>query len=152
MRFVGDLSDSGPVKSVGWLAPGRSYPKGKASQPFFSRLVALVEKPLVHSGGFHRCSLGWCCLTAFSASSPTFKYHGRNVIFMGSSVIFVPGDDAVYSVPSLILHYIRWHKYLPPECFRAAVLNCPDPGSSEYVAAVQRIAPELAIRLFGREK
>jgi hypothetical protein len=49
----------------------------------------------------------------------------------------VPGDKVVYQAPCLILHYIRYHKYQPPECFCAAVLNCPKPGSAEYFAAIK---------------
>jgi hypothetical protein len=49
----------------------------------------------------------------------------------------VPGDKVVYQAPCLILHYIRYHKYQPPECFCAPVLNCPKPGSAEYFAAIK---------------
>lgn len=63
---------------------------------------------------------------------------------MGSADIWVPGVDAVYNAPNLIVHYIRHHRYRPPECFCAAVLNCPEPDSEEYRERLVRIAPELA--------
>jgi hypothetical protein len=37
------------------------------------------------------------------------------------------------------VHYILFHQYLPPTSFLEAVLACPDPGSSEYLDAIERI-------------
>jgi len=64
-----------------------------------------------------------------------------------SSDILVPDKAVVYMSPALILHYIRVHQYLPPACFVAAVLNCPEPGSEEYRAAIRKMAPDLAAGL-----
>lgn len=142
MPYLPDLAEPGPVKSVGYLWTGHSYPKGKVSQLCLDRLVALVEKPLAYACGYHTCNLGWCNLTAGLRSQPVFRYRGR-IISLGSTDILVPSENAVYSVPSLILHYIRHHKYQPPECFCTAVLNCPEPGSAEYIAALGKFAPDI---------
>jgi hypothetical protein len=133
------------MKAVGYLWSGHSYPRGKVSRLFFERLVALVEDPLWYSGGYHNCNLGSCSLKDSVGSQPSFRYRGR-VLGLGSSEIWVPGDKAVYCAPSLILHYIRHHKYQPPECFCTTVLNCPKPDSVEYFAAIKQIAPDVAIR------
>lgn len=133
------------MKAVGYLWSGRSYPKGKVSRLFFARLVELVEDPLWHSGGYHNCNLGWCSLKESVNSPPSFRYR-RRILALGSSEIWVPGNEAVYCAPSLILHYIRGHKYKPPECFCAAVLNCPKPNSNEYFSAIKEIAPDVAKR------
>lgn len=140
MPYLPDLAEPGPLKSVGYLWTGHSYPKGKVSQSCLERLVALVEKPLAYACGFHRCNLGWCNLTAGFRSQPVFRYRER-IIGLGSADILVPGEKAVYCAPSLILHYIDHHKYQPPACFCAAVLDCPDPGSAEYIAALKEFAP-----------
>lgn len=146
MPYSPDLAEPGPVKQVGYLWFGHSYPRGKVSRLFFERLVALVEQPLVCARGYHKCNVGWCNLTGSVGSQPVFRYRGR-VLNLGSSDILVPDAKAVYCAPSLILHYVRHHKYQPPECFCAAVLSCPKPGSVEYSAAIKQIAPDIANRL-----
>jgi hypothetical protein len=73
------------------------------------------------------------------------------MLWLGSYHIHVPAGDVEYNAPSLILHYIQHHGYQPPECFQTAVLECPEPGSPEYFAALKRISPYWAkiIRLIG---
>jgi len=60
-----------------------------------------------------------------------------------SSDILVPGKTMAYMAPALILHYIRTHRYLPPACFLEAVLDCPEPGSAEYLDAIRKVAPNF---------
>jgi hypothetical protein len=143
MMYEVDLAGTGPERQVGYLARGHSFTKGTASEVFFDCLAALVEQPLMFSPGYHTCDLGWCGLS-LGGEQPKFRYKGR-VIRLGATDILVPGDEVVYVAPSLILHYIRWHRYLPPSCFVKAVLNCPDPRSQEYSGAIKRLAPEWAL-------
>jgi hypothetical protein len=138
--YFPDLAGLGTEKPIGYLWFGHSFPTGKVSDLFFERLVALVEMPLMHACGYHECNLHVCCLTVSVGSQPIFRYRGR-VLGLGSSEIWVPGDKVVYRAPSLILHYIHHHKYQPPECFCAAALNCPKPGSAEYFAAIKESDP-----------
>ena len=147
MTYKADLTGAGRVKHIGYLARGHFYPKGTISETFFDHLVTLVKLPLGGWAGYHACNLGWCGLRRHPPQ-PTIQYKGR-VIGLGATDIFVPGDEVVYGAPSLILHYIRSHRYVPPSCFVNAVLNCPDPRSQEYCAAITTIAPEMA-SLLGR--
>lgn len=140
MPYFPDLAGPGPEKPVGYLWFGHSFPTGRVSDVFFERLVALVEMPLMYACGYHACNLSLCGLTARFRSQPQFRYRGR-VLGLGSSEIRVPGDKVVYRAPSLILHYIRGHNYQPPECFCAAALTCPKPGSAEYFAAIKECDP-----------
>jgi hypothetical protein len=142
MTYGADLGGTGDERPVGYLARGHSVTKGTASEVFFECLVALVEKPLFVFCGYHACDLGWCGLS-LGGELTKFRYKGR-VIRLGYTEILVPGDEVVYRAPSLILHYIPGHRYLPPQCFVEAVLNCPEPSSQEYSAAIKRISPELA--------
>jgi hypothetical protein len=142
MTYKPDLRGTGRERPVGYLDRRHSFTKGTASEAFFDCLVALVEQPLAVCRGYHICDLGWCGLS-FGGEQPKFRYKGR-VIGLGATEILVPDKEVVYSAPSLILHYIRRHKYLPPSCFVEAVLNCPKPRSQEYFAAIKRIAPEEA--------
>jgi hypothetical protein len=140
MPYFPDLVGLGPEKPVGYLWFGHSFPRGKVSHSLFERLVVLVEKPLMYACGYHKCNLHLCGLTESIRSQPAFRYRGR-ALGLGSSEIWVPGDKVVYRAPSLILHYIRHHKYQPPECFCVAALNCPEPGSAEYFAAIKESDP-----------
>jgi hypothetical protein len=142
MVYRADLTQTGEVIAVGYLARGHSFPKGKVSEAFFHRLVALAKEPLSFSCGYHTCDVGWCSLS-LGGEHPKFRYEG-DVISVGSTDILVPDNEVVYEVPSLILHYIRHHKYVPPACFVQAVLECPDPGSPKYIAAIKSVASEMA--------
>lgn len=144
--YLPDLVGESLVKNVGYLWSGNTYPKGDVSGSFFDRLVAVVEKPFICSCGYHECNLGWCGLSQHLRSQPIFRHSGR-LLSLGSYDVFVPDSNTVYAAPSLILHYIRHHRYLPPKCFQTAVLECPAPGSADYFAAITRVAPEFARRL-----
>jgi hypothetical protein len=43
-----------------------------------------------------------------------------------------------YVAPSLVLHYVDAHEYLPPESFQRAVMACPPMRSMEYLRAISR--------------
>jgi hypothetical protein len=144
MTYKPDLSDPGPVKGVGYLWFGHSYPRGKIDLAVLDRLVTLAEKPFLVACGYHKCNLGFCGATQIFHNEPVFRYRGRRVV-LGSSDVVVPGDEVVYYAPDLILHYIRHHRYRPPECFCAAVLKCPEPRSAEHIERIKRIAPKLVL-------
>jgi hypothetical protein len=124
------------------------YPTGDVPEPFFDRLVALVEEPFMESPGFHVRNLDSCDSTQDLRSPLKFRYQDR-LLWLGSSDIIVPTGGTAYWAPSLILHYIQHHKYRPPECFQTAVLECPEPNSPDYFAAIKRVVPEFARRFGG---
>jgi hypothetical protein len=126
-----DLAGTGAVKSVGYLWFGHAYRRGKIAGLILERLVAIAEKPWFEARGFHKCNLGFCGATQILGGQPMFRYRGKTLA-LGSSEILVPDDDVVYCAPNLILHYIRHHRYRPPECFCAALLKCPAVDSTEY--------------------
>ena len=113
--YEADLTGRGHERQVGYLARGHSFTKGTVSKVVFDCLVALVEQPLSAWCGYHTCDLGWCGLSR-GRKQPKFRYKGR-VIPLGATDILVPADEVFYRAPSLILHYIRRHRYLPPPCF-----------------------------------
>ena len=53
MTYNADLTGTGRVKHIGYLARGHSYTKGTTSETFFDHLVALVERPLGAWAGYH---------------------------------------------------------------------------------------------------
>lgn len=137
MSFV-NIGALNSAKGVGYLTRGDNYPSGEVSETVFERLISLVKRPFVVWGGYHYCDLDPCG----SEQLPTeLRYKDLLIPSRCDSDILVPDKAALYVAPALILHYIRFHHYLPPSYFLDAVLACPEPGSPEYLAAIEKISP-----------
>ena len=95
--------------SVGWLENGYPFKIGPAPRPLLSKLRELAKDPSNSMWGFHECDI---C---------TSSWHKRR---QGNGEIHVVGSDGTtYVAPTLIVHYIKVHKYLPPSAFIDAVLE-----------------------------
>jgi hypothetical protein len=152
MTYVADLTSTGHLKLVGYLSGRHSFVTGMTSEAVFDRLVVLEEHPFLFACGYFNCDIGGCGRNPRSLESqPTLRYKERT-LFLGDTDIYVPGEDVVYVAPSLILHYIQHHRYQPPSCFVEAGLNCPEPLSEEYCAAITPIAPEINLSLPNRSR
>ena len=144
LSYIPDLTERFGLTRVGYMVGGYSYTRGAASKTFFDHLVTLVAYPAYgRSLGYHTCDLGRCGRgQGLSRKRMMFRYHGRTLT-LGDSDILVPGGDTIYCAPSLILHYIRCHRYAPPPRFVEAVLKCPEPRSREYFIAITKISPKM---------
>jgi hypothetical protein len=129
-------------KAVGWLEDGRDFRRGKADPRFVHKLVLLFGEPnpLERLTDPHYCSL--CAFSRGPSEFHLFQSPGMPSVPMGNRNLFVPGDGFLYIAPSLVLHYIDAHQYLPPEEFIKAVLECPPIRSQEYQKAVHSNAPQ----------
>jgi hypothetical protein len=107
------------VRSVGWLAAGHEFPTGDPPPD----LVPLLELHLKDhwaifaAAGKHDCE--------FCAAEGCLHADSRN--------LFIPGADAVYFAPGMIVHYITQHRYLPPYEFIEALRLCPPQGSADFM-------------------
>lgn len=102
--------------NVGWLEKGQPFPIGDVPEEFLNKLELYTQRNFLifKTKGMHRCE--FCS-----------ENHGS------SNEIRVISDSGIaYAAPTLILHYIAEHKYLPPQEFVDAVLTGPIPGSEEY--------------------
>jgi len=129
-------------KAVGWLEDGREFRRGRADGRFVHKLVLLFGEtnPLEKSTDPHYCSL--CAFSRGPSEFHLFQSPGMPSVPMGNRNLFVPGGGFLYIAPSLVLHYIDAHQYLPPDEFIKAVLECPPTRSQEYQKAVQANAPK----------
>jgi hypothetical protein len=142
VTYIADLSEPGPIKSVGYLAREHDFPQGEVPEEVFDRLITLVrlhiKLHIQHWMGYHTCDLNPC---GSNQPQPEILYRGLVIPWRCRFDLVLPDKGVLYVAPSLIMHYIRCHRYLPPTCFLDAVINCPAPDSEEYAAAVIRIWP-----------
>lgn len=124
----GDLPGSVPpgyaARNVGWLAPGHDFPIGDAPKDFVDELGALCARyRYAQARGFHDCAF------AHENGDLNYSLYGLTVtvsgeqIALGSAEIRVAAEDGTILIaPNLILHYVTYHRYLPPREFVEAVL------------------------------
>ncbi len=120
---------SGNLVCAGWLESGQRFPTGVPPQGFLDRLAWLC----VHSRdrsmrGFHVCDIctdeeaSWTAVSGVRVRDPAYVLYAGEKRLLGWFEITVDAGDRVYAAPSLILHYVAKHNYLPPEDFVAAVM------------------------------
>jgi hypothetical protein len=114
------------VRAIGWLDRDHPFCQGNLPPGFLERLQKFVEKwdesaRLLGFGMF----AGW--------HSCEFCADGR-----GTGDFGVPFGDVLFVAPTLILHYVSSHHYLPPADFVTAVMKSPTPGSSQYRVLIRR--------------
>jgi hypothetical protein len=140
MTYYEDLSScdyfgrvEGRLLAVGWLDRAHGFAKGPRTRPFFetlSKLTAVAWQPFA-TAGRHACDF---CI--FTGGPGEVRVADISVV-LGATNVFVPGADAVYVAPSLVLHYIDAHEYSPPDEFRRAVEACPPMRSMTYLKALR---------------
>jgi len=110
----------GNVVNIGWLDAAHPYPRGAVPHDFVRRLRLLCFNGSVRRRGWRRCNL---CPS--SAPYPVVVVGDDTGAYsVGDSGIRVPGNGGVlYAAPSVIIHYVQAHGYLPPEDFVQAVLG-----------------------------
>jgi hypothetical protein len=122
------------VKNVGWLDQTKTFSTGKVTGKFLEKLrnlIACVNKTNVHVNpirGIHPCNL---------CGEDLIKIEGKDrPIFLGSSEIWIPYREDYFAAPSMILHYIEEHNYIPPPEFIESVMEFdmeyPFNGQSVY--------------------
>jgi hypothetical protein len=150
MSYIPDLTYDNRVASFGYLERGHGYPRGEVSDAAFDRLVQFTKRPLGAWAGYHTCDLPPC---GTDHPRHTLYYKKHEIPDQCSTDILVPAENFLYVAPALILHYIRCHQYLPPAIFLKAALECPEPGSDEYIAAINKVGLEfLQFPLSGRSQ
>ena len=124
MTYYPDLSPyeftirDAPALNVGWLDSDHVFPTGEVAAAAFDRLIRHGASPVHVTRGVHDCQL---C----EAESPftVWTADGSVRAWLGFSEIHVVGTDGIrYAAPSLIVHYIAAHGYLPPIEFIEAVM------------------------------
>ncbi|BCJ74957.1 hypothetical protein CS0771_45010 [Catellatospora sp. IY07-71] len=111
------------LRNVGWL--GRQVPFATGDTPVRVRdaLVRLADEPVEVMRGFHACEL---CRRKPPIYVDAVDGSDEQVM-LGTGEIRVWGRlPRRYAAPTLIVHYIDEHRYMPPREFCDAVLRVAD--------------------------
>lgn len=93
-----NAKDDGKTVAIGWLGDEQKFDQGSVPQELVDKLNKI--EPSRQTRGFHVCPL--------CTSDPA----------TGSSEIRVLGlNGKIYAAPSMLIHYITCHNYLPPQEF-----------------------------------
>ena len=144
MTYFPDLDRRTPsafgeaVRAVGWLAHAHEYPRGPTSTEFVSALRTLRNS--------------WGAIFQILPWWPAFMGMHRCELcqdHVDTGDIAVPFVDVLFVAPTMVVHYVEAHKYLPPSDFVRAVVACPDVSTPRYAAAIASIASRGAAALSG---
>jgi hypothetical protein len=126
------------IKMVGWLDGPQPLSQKTVSAEDIALLEQLVLhtwKPPIRAGGWHDCTV----CPRKPKDGPFMRDIDGESTLLGTTEIYVPDGDIMYSAPNLILHYIEDHGYVPPGPFLIAVRRV-DPTSPQYLQDCQRIS------------
>ncbi len=102
--------------NIGWIAAGKPYTHGTPPEGFLTALITCAARPVRLYRGIHTCEL---C----GATDVQFDLEGREV-HVGNGEIRVTDDEGhAWCAPTLVVHYVETHGYLPPPAFIAAVME-----------------------------
>ena len=104
-------------RAIGWLG-NRPISTGEVPPGFVARLIeiAFTCRKNVTRGSF---GCRYCSMRDLRISAD-----GKRTFPLGSAEIWVPTNDStVYCAPNLVVHYVREHKYQPPQAFIDAVIQ-----------------------------
>lgn len=124
-----------PLLAIGWLGPWDAGADSHDVEPVFARLVEFFKQPW-QPGLF--LGVGDCARCRFTRGPTWIDYRGTR-IELGRSNLFVPDDGRAYIAPSMILHYMDSHGYVPPKVFSDAVERCPPMRSMAYLKKIREL-------------
>jgi hypothetical protein len=104
---------------AGWLAAGYRFRIGQTPTGFLDRLAWLcVNRTERAYRGIHLCDL---CID--HDTDHVSILHGGKKHLLGMAEITVSTPSRSYAVPTLVMHYVVVHGYLPPDDLVAAVMG-----------------------------
>ena len=121
-----DTRTDQPMVNVGWLAGDQPFATGEAPEGLLDALVRLARRPRNRMRGIHLCDIcerpGADEFRARYLDFMSFQ-HGATQVTVGNGEIRVAGAHVWYAAPTLILHYVAVHRYVPPAEFVTSVFG-----------------------------
>lgn len=103
---------------------------GNVSDKFTHKIQKIIEK-----SSYSEAALSWIFDLEFG--SHTCGLCGN---VEGAGIFGIPSDKILYIAPTMILHFIEEHRYLPPRQFLDSVMDSPMPGTKDYEDAVSEFS------------
>jgi hypothetical protein len=108
-----------PMLNIGWLGSGSPFPTGDTPPEVIDGLLVLADNQQNIMRGLHDSAF---CNEDSPVRLPAPGTR-RGWVSLGMGELHARGEDRrLYSAPSLVIHYILRHRYMPPAPFQAAVL------------------------------
>ena len=129
-----------PALNIGWLAKGNEFPTGDVGPDVVDALIRHAAAPVNVMRGVHDCE--FC-----EAESPqtVWTADGSVSAWLGFSEIHVSGTDGIrYAAPTLIVHYVTEHDYLPPAEFIDALMG---PSGWSKKSPFESVSDRLSARI-----
>lgn len=126
--------------NIGWLSKNETFITGETSREFRERLYKFcLDVNIVKiMRGFQECEFCELSWSEWGKNHPSYGEQAK-LMSLGDGEIRVIGkSSSVYAAPALIYHYVVEHHYKPPQEFIDAVLNGPQPGSTEHNALLEK--------------
>lgn len=102
---------------VGFLDGEHPYRQGAVEAALVDKMLHLVQQYFHATRGYYCCRY---CDPGDGGGFPV-ELDGKE-LRLGSAEIMVPSnDDIIYRAPNLIVHYVRDHRYKPPDEFLTAL-------------------------------
>jgi hypothetical protein len=107
------------ILNVGWLEHGQEFTTGTAGPEFLANLITLAaDHATAATRSVHRCRLPHLFDDDFQFGA----VYGSRVLHLGHAEIRVTTPEGRrLAAPTLVVHYVRDHAYLPPAAFVEAV-------------------------------
>jgi hypothetical protein len=125
-RYLGEKENA---LNVGWLDPSHEFTKGDVPEGFLNRLRALAKVRVQQTRGFHACPFCPDLRSLFTTDQwverdrvlyETCLNDGR---LSTAEIRVIAANGTVYASPSMLIHYVDCHGYLPPKEFVDAVMQ-----------------------------
>jgi hypothetical protein len=120
--WKGQLTPSDKVLNIGWLSSTSSFERGSVPEEVLEKLFELCKTNVNQARGFQVCEI---CPSPRVIEHFSAERDGERR-WLGSAEIRVRGRSGIhYACPNMIYHYMKDHRYRPPQEFIDAVLQMP---------------------------
>ena len=98
-------------RAFGWLEPGHDHARGACPPEVVTMLERAAADPVDRTRGWQRCGF---CPPGDYGPTPYRTSTGEELL-LGDASLLVPGEGRTdWVAPTLVLHYVAEHDYLPP--------------------------------------
>ncbi len=110
------------IKNIGWICYGKPYSIGDAPSAFKNKLKTIFISASTYKYTFNIIRGNSPCELCHEK---IYLYNGLRDIPLGFCEILIPSliKGEFYASPSLIVHYIKEHNYLPPQEYIDSVMQ-----------------------------